>query len=164
MKKSRERLQCNCGRKRAHLGYRPHHTLTSVGKIKTRRLYCGCVLCKLNVHPTDALLGIEDDYSVGLRDLAVFAAADSSFAKAEKRLKKFCGISISENTIKMLCDLISVLRLRQWKIKPRSVAGGLRGHTDCISEIGWTRCRRWAMVPIGFGMRVSEHSARRRKT
>jgi len=40
--------------------------------------------------------------------LAVFAAADSSFAKAEKRLKKFCGISISENTIKMLCDQESV--------------------------------------------------------
>ena len=114
LEKKKELRQCNCGRKRAHLGYRPHHTLTSVGKIKTRRLYCGCVLCKLNVHPTDALLGIEDDYSVGLRDLAVFAAADSSFAKAEKRLKKFCGISISENTIKRLCDQESV-KMEQWQ-------------------------------------------------
>ena len=43
-------------------------------------------------------------YTVGLRDLVVFAGADGAFAKAEARLKKFCGISISENTIKMLCD------------------------------------------------------------
>jgi len=88
--------------------------LTSVGEIGTERLYCGCVVCKLNIHPTDELLGIEDDYTVGLRDLAVFAAADSSFAKAAKRLKKFCGLSLSENTIKMLCDQESV-KMERWQ-------------------------------------------------
>jgi len=66
--------------------------LTSVGKIGTERLYCGCVVCKLNIHPTDELLGIEDDYTVGLRDLVVCAAADGSFAKAEKRLKNFPSV------------------------------------------------------------------------
>jgi hypothetical protein len=50
----------------------------------------------------------------------VFAAADGSFAKAERRLKKFLGISISENTIKMLCDKESV-KIEQWqKTDPRS--------------------------------------------
>jgi len=63
---------------------------------------------------------MEDDYTVGLRDLAVFAAADGSFAKAERRLKKFLGISISENTIKMLCDKESV-KMEQWqKTDPRA--------------------------------------------
>jgi hypothetical protein len=65
------------------------------------------------------LVGIEDDYTVGLRDLAVYCAAEGSFAKAEQRLKKLCGISISENTIKMLCDKESV-KIEQWqKTDPR---------------------------------------------
>jgi hypothetical protein len=118
--KKKELRQCDCGRKRRHLGYRPHHTLTSVGKIKTERLYCGCFVCNTNVHPTDDLVGIEDDYTVGLRDLAVYCAAESSFAKAEQRLKKLCGISISENTIKMLCDKESA-EIEHWqKTDPRA--------------------------------------------
>jgi hypothetical protein len=66
------------------------------------------------------LLGIEEDYTVGLRDLAVYAGADGSFAKAEQRLKKFCGISLSENTIKKLCDAESV-KMEHWqKTDPRA--------------------------------------------
>ena len=106
--------QCECGHKRRHLGHRPHHTLTSVGEIGTERLYCGCVVCKINIHPTDDLIGLDEDYSIGLRDLAVYCAADSSFGKAEQRLKKLCGISISENTIKMLCDKESA-KIEQWQ-------------------------------------------------
>ena len=60
------------------------------------------------------MLGLEERYTVGLRDLAVFAAVDSSFAKAEKRLKKFCGIEIAENTIKKLCDEESA-KMEQWQ-------------------------------------------------
>jgi len=116
----KELRQCDCGRKRRHLGYRPHHTLTSVGKVKTERLYCGCVVCEINVHPTDDVVGLEEDYTVGLRDLAVFCAADSSFGKAEQRLKKLCGITISENTIKRLCDKESV-KIEHWqKTDPRA--------------------------------------------
>jgi hypothetical protein len=52
--------------------------------------------------------------------LVVFAGADGSFAKAERRLKKFLGISISENTIKMLCDKESA-KMEHWqKTDPRS--------------------------------------------
>ena len=53
-------------------------------------------------------------YTVGLRDIAVYAAADSSFDKAQKRLLKFCGIKLSANTIKMLCDQESA-KMKQWQ-------------------------------------------------
>ena len=39
------------------------------------------------------MLGIQNRYTVGLRDLAVFAAIDGSFDKVQKRLLKFCGMS-----------------------------------------------------------------------
>ena len=44
----------------------------------------------------------------------MYAAADGSFAKAEKRLLKFCGIAVSENTIKTLCDKEAV-KIEQWQ-------------------------------------------------
>jgi hypothetical protein len=44
----------------------------------------------------------------------VYAAADSSFDKAQKRLLKFCGIKLSSNTIKMLCDQESA-KMKQWQ-------------------------------------------------
>ena len=60
------------------------------------------------------MLGQKDRYTVGVRDLAFFAAADSSFDKAEKRLLKFCGLKIAANTIKTLCDKESV-KMKKWQ-------------------------------------------------
>ena len=60
------------------------------------------------------MLGIQNRYTVGLRDLAVFAAVDGSFDKSQKRLLKFCGIDIAANTIKKLCDEESV-KMKRWQ-------------------------------------------------
>ena len=86
--------------------------------------------------------------SLTLRDLAVFAAADSSFAKAEKRLKKFCGISISENTIKVLCDQESV-KIERWQqtdvgatLPFRNSYGELEFTTDGTMVNTLTDCKR----------------------
>lgn len=88
--------------------------MTASGEIDTKRLYCGCVFCETNIHPADEHLGINGRYTVGLRDLAVYAAADGSFAKAQKRLRKFCGIDIDENTIKKLC-MNEAIKMERWQ-------------------------------------------------
>lgn len=88
--------------------------MSASGEIATHRLYCGCVVCATNTHPTDEYLGINGRYTVGLRDLAVFAGAEDSFAKAQKRLKKFCGIDIDENTIKKLC-MEEAVKMERWQ-------------------------------------------------
>jgi len=108
--------------------------LTASGNIETRRLYCGCVAYATNIHPTDEWVGLGEDDTVGLRDLVVFAAADGSFAKAQKRLKKFCGISAAENTIRKLCDEESV-RMEHWqKTDPRST----QSFQDSYGELEFT--------------------------
>jgi len=96
------------------------------------------------------MLGQENRFTVGVRDLAVFAAADSSFDKAEKRLLKFCGIKISPNTIKALCDQESV-KMKQWQENnPQSwkefveAEGEIEFTTDgtCVNTLeGWKEIR-----------------------
>ena len=51
----------------------------------------------------DALLGIEDGYTVGLRRLAVYAGAGNAFALASEHLETYCGLHISHMTVRKLC-------------------------------------------------------------
>ena len=106
--------QCECGGKREHLGPSKRQNVSVPGVITIRRVYRKCRQCQELLHPTDEMLGVENRHTVGVRDLAVFAAADSSFDKAEKRLLKFCGLKIAANTIKTLCDKESV-KMKQWQ-------------------------------------------------
>ncbi len=124
--------------------------MSASGKFKTKRIYRQCRLCRETAYPTDALLGPENRYTVGLRDLAVFAAADSSFDKAQKRLDKFCGINIAANTIKTLCDKESA-KMKTWQENdPQSWAnfdaaeGEIEFTTDgtCVNTLdGWKETR-----------------------
>jgi len=51
----------------------------------------------------DAILGIEEGYTVGLRSLAVYAGAGNSFVLGSEHLKKYCGLELSHMTIRELC-------------------------------------------------------------
>jgi hypothetical protein len=55
-------------------------------------------------HPADAPLGLEVGYTLGARRLAVFAGTHWSFEKSSCHLKEFCGVHLSDNTIRQLCD------------------------------------------------------------
>ena len=114
LEKKNETKQCHCGGTREHLGYNSKKTIGAAGSVTTKRVYRQCILCQETISPTDELLGIDKRYTVGLCDLAVYAAADSSFDKSQKRLLKFCGIKLSANTIKMLCDQESA-KMKQWQ-------------------------------------------------
>ena len=60
--------------------------------------------CKLPEHVADAPFGLESRYSLGLRRLAVFAAADKSYRKGSETLEEFCGFKLSYNTVRELCN------------------------------------------------------------
>ena len=66
--------------------------LSTCGELEIKRVYRRCSSCTETIHPTDDLLGLKDGYTVGLRDMAVFAGIESGgFAKAQKRLQKLSG-------------------------------------------------------------------------
>jgi len=150
-----ETKQCSCGGNREHLGYISKQTVSAVGTIKTERIYRQCKLCQDKVYPTDDMLGITERYTVGLRSLAVYAAADGAFRKAEKRLQVFCAPQkrlrkLSANTIKKLCDQESA-KMKKWQENdPQSWStfdaseGEIEFTTDgtCVSTTeGWKEAR-----------------------
>jgi len=54
-------------------------------------------------HAADSPLGLEEDYTVGFRMLAVYAGSRGAYEKAEEDLKVYRGLEISRETIRMLC-------------------------------------------------------------
>jgi len=104
-KKIEEDRVCEtCQTKKRHRGRPEKKFLSTQGEVKLKRLYWECVPCRTPEHPVDAILGLETGYSVGVRRLIVFAGTSWSFGKAETSLEEFCGLKISENTIRKLCQ------------------------------------------------------------
>jgi hypothetical protein len=70
--------------------------------------------CQAPEHPADAIVGLESKYTVGARRLAVFAGTNWSFDKSSAHLKEFCGLKISDNTIRDLCQRESS-KMEDWQ-------------------------------------------------
>jgi hypothetical protein len=88
--------------------------LSSLGDITLERLYTECHPCQLPNHPADKPLGLENGYTVGARRLAVFAGTNWSFDQSAAHLKEFCGLELSDNTIRELCQQESP-KMEQWQ-------------------------------------------------
>ena len=103
-KKEEESRVCEqCQKKKQHNGYNHKKVLSTQGEVKLNRVYWEWIPCQRPEYPVDTMLGLEAGDSIGARRLAVFAGTNWSFKKAEKSLKEFCGLAISENTIRKLC-------------------------------------------------------------
>ena len=83
-------------------------------------MYLTCSLCKVSIHPADKLFGLENRYTVGARRLIVMAGASWSFDKAEEHLAEFCGLQLSDNTIRELCQQESVPMGRHQRKDPEA--------------------------------------------
>jgi hypothetical protein len=102
-KKNESRHCSTCQKKRRHLGYHTKLIQTSSGCIESERRYEKCYPCGLSEHAADTPLGLEEDYTVGFRMLAVRAGSQRSYEKAEEDMKVWRGLEVSRETIRMLC-------------------------------------------------------------
>jgi hypothetical protein len=103
--KKKETTLCpKCQKKKRHGGYRPKERISAAGKVTLERRYDECLPCKLPEHVADEHFGLEGRYSIGLRRLAVFSATDESYRKGSEALEEFCGIQLSYNTVRELCQ------------------------------------------------------------
>jgi hypothetical protein len=103
VEKNETRICEKCQKKTRHLGYREKNIESSNGTIKLKRLYHECRPCQPPECPADAPLGLEEDYTVGFRLLAVRAGSQGSYEKAEEDMKVWRGLAVSRETIRMLC-------------------------------------------------------------
>lgn len=74
--------------------------MTQAGEISVSRIYVKCVKCGGGGYPVDERLGIDGRYSKQAQRLICLAAASWSYDISSDRLREFCGLSVSDTTIR----------------------------------------------------------------
>lgn len=72
--------------------------------MKIQRVYFVCRQCKIGAHPLDDRLGVSGSISPQGQRLLCLAGGSWSFDCAAKHLKELCGLSVSDNTIREVCQ------------------------------------------------------------
>jgi hypothetical protein len=78
--------------------------LTAVGAVTLRRVYFVCRRCRLGDHPLDVRLGVTDSTSHQAQRLLCLAGSSWSFDRASHHLREMCGLSVSDNKIREVCQ------------------------------------------------------------
>ena len=74
--------------------------LTAAGEIKLARGYFECAPCLQSGYPLDGRLGVDGRYSRNAQQLISLAAASWSYDTSSDRLEEFCGLKVSDTTIR----------------------------------------------------------------
>lgn len=120
--------------------------MTQVGVIEVSRIYFRCVKCQSGGYVVDERLGIEGRYSHHAQRLICLAAASWSYDVSSERLNEFCGLDISDTTIREVAQRHGAaantwLREEPLAVKEfRETAGDIEFTTDgtCVNTTtGW---------------------------
>lgn len=74
--------------------------MTAAGEIRFSRIYFRCSKCTEGTFAADERVGISGRYSPQSQRLICLAGASWSFDVASERLEEFCGLRVSDNTIR----------------------------------------------------------------
>jgi hypothetical protein len=78
--------------------------LTAAGKVKLFRVYFVCRRCRAGSYALDDRLGVIGSRSPLAEQLICLAGASWSFDRAAEHLREFCGLAISDNSIRAVCQ------------------------------------------------------------
>ena len=87
---------------------------TATGAVRLRRTYFACRACGLGAHAFDEWLGLDGSLSLHAQRLASLAAASWSFDRASALLQEFCGLRLSDDTIRRH-GLEAARQMREWQ-------------------------------------------------
>jgi len=109
-----------------------------------------CRTCRESAHPADERLGLGQGRTHRAERMLTLAGGSWSFAQASKLLKEFCGLSVSDNTIRKVCQE-QATAIAQWRhtepdahAKFRKTQGEIEFETDGTSvntTEGWREMR-----------------------
>jgi hypothetical protein len=88
--------------------------VTSTGAVRLERRYFVCRSCGLGAHPLDEQLGLTASLSRQAERLVALAAASWSFDRSASLLEEFCGLKISDTTIRKYATGTG-RQMRQWQ-------------------------------------------------
>lgn len=123
---------------------------TAAGEARLQRRYFVCRSCGLGAHPFDDWLGLQGSLSRHAQRLATLAAASWSFDRASALLREFCGLRLSDDTIRTH-SLEAARQVREWQRQTpvlrdrfQQAAGAVEFSTDGTSVNtleGWREMR-----------------------
>lgn len=127
--------------------------VTQAGEISVSRIYLRCVKCGGGGYPVDERLGIEGRYSKQAQRLICLAAASWSYDISSDRLKDFCGLSISDTTIREMAQEHGA-KANEW-LRTEPVA--VQEFREAEGEIEFTSdgtcvntCAGWREMKVGI--------------
>ena len=118
-----------------------------------RRVYFTCRRCKIGVFPLDARLGITDSTSHQAQRLLCLAGSSWSFDRAAQHLREFCGLSVSDNKIRDVCQRHGTAAAAWQRSTPqahegfRKATGDIEFSTDGTSVNTWDG---WREMRLGI--------------
>ena len=127
--------------------------LTAAGAVRVWRVNFVCRTCHLGEHPADLRLGIHGSISLQAQRLLCLAGASWSFDCSAKNLKEFCGLSVSDNQIREVCQR-QATAMAQWQREDaaahepfRQARGDIEFTTDGTSVNTW---EGWREMKLGI--------------
>jgi hypothetical protein len=127
--------------------------LTAAGTLKLQRVYFTCRQCRVGVHPWDDRLGVQGVISPQARRLLCLAGASWSFDKSAQFLRELCGLSVSDNTIRAICQQEAAAMANwqrdAWEARApfRQARGDMEFSTDGTSVNTW---EGWREMRLGI--------------
>jgi hypothetical protein len=122
----RERSRCEkCGLVLVRNGREVKKIRTLLGVLDFPRVRLRCQRCQGDVYPLDQVIGLEggDGMTLGVRERALWAAAEVSYEKSSQFLKKFTGLEVSRKKVHQMA-VEEGCRIERWEEERRRLVFG----------------------------------------
>lgn len=127
--------------------------MTHAGTIAVARVYFRCVRCRIGGYALDERLGIAGRYSPAAQRLICLAAGSWSYDLAAQRLEEFCGVAVSDTTIRELAQDHGA-RANQWLREAPAAAEAFREATGDVEFTTDGTCLNttggWREIKVGL--------------
>jgi hypothetical protein len=125
-KERKRRLDCPCGEQAEFQRKREAVVVSVFGRVHYERGYYLCPACHQGQAPLDQELHLAaGEVTAGLGSLLALAGVEASFAEGCRKIKRYLGIEVSDNTIRKETELFGQLQAEEeqaWKDKSQDAA------------------------------------------
>ncbi len=119
-------LGCQCGKQAAYQRKRKAAVISVFGRVQYCRSYYLCQQCHQGQAPLDQELHLSaGEVTAGLGSLLALAGVEASFDEGRRKIQRYLGITVSDNTIRKETELFGRLQAQEeqaWKDKSQDAA------------------------------------------
>jgi len=124
-KERKRTLRCTCGQQTEYQRRREAVVVSVFGRVRYCRSYYLCPHCHHGQAPLDQELHLSaGEVTAGLGSLLALAGVEASFEEGQRKIERYLGIRVSDNTIRKETELFGRLQAaeeQEWKDKSQNV-------------------------------------------